>query len=89
MSEEREATPWDGRLTDLADEDYEVGRRAVEDVLIGFRDERISLLNRGNGLVIREKDGTESSTIRLGTEAAIRIAVEAILASHSATEEER
>lgn len=55
----------------------EVGRKAVEETLIDFRDSRISQ-PRGNGLVIREKDGTESSLIRLGPEDALRIALKAI-----------
>jgi hypothetical protein len=56
----------------------EVGRKAVEEVLIDLRDSRISILNRGNGLVVREKDGTESSIIRMGTESALRIGLKAI-----------
>ena len=57
----------------------EVGRKAVEDVLIDMRDSRIAILGRGNGLVCREKDGTPSSLIRLGTEQALTIALEAII----------
>lgn len=56
----------------------EVGRKAVEDQLVEMRDARISQLFRGNGLVIKEKDGSESSLIRLGTDDAIRIALQAI-----------
>ena len=56
----------------------EVGRKAVEDVLIEWRDSRISMFNRGNGLVIREKDGKDSHIIRMGPEDAIRIGLEAI-----------
>lgn len=56
----------------------EVGRKAVEDVLIDFRDSRISEFGRGNGLVVREADGTESSTIRLSTDSALIIALKAI-----------
>lgn len=55
-----------------------IGRKAVEDTLIDFRDRRISLLNRGNGLVARERDGGDSDVIRLGTEDALRIALRAI-----------
>ncbi|KKM24920.1 hypothetical protein LCGC14_1600140, partial [marine sediment metagenome] len=55
----------------------EVGRKAVEDVLIEWRDSRISMFNRGNGLVIREKDGKDSHIIRMGPEDAIRIGLEA------------
>ena len=55
----------------------EVGRKAVEDVLVDFRDSRISQI-RGNGLVIKEKDGGDSSVIRLGMEDALRIGLKAI-----------
>ena len=57
----------------------EIGRKAVEDALVELRDERISLLDRGNGLVILEKDGSFSNTIRLGAEDALRIALKAII----------
>jgi len=56
----------------------EVGRKAIEDVLIDFRDSRMSMLGRGNGLVVCEKDGTASSVVRLGPEAALRIGLLAI-----------
>lgn len=59
----------------------DIGRRAVEDVLIEMRDARRALLGRGNGLVVRERDGKDSHIIRLGTEMALKIALEAI-ASH-------
>jgi hypothetical protein len=62
----------------LTDEEMEVGRQAVENALVELRDSRISLLGRGNGLVIRECDGTPSSVIRMGLEAALRIAMDAI-----------
>ena len=55
----------------------EVGRMAIEDTLIDMRDSRIFVL-RNNGLVCREKDGTTSSTIRLGPENAVIIALNAI-----------
>lgn len=60
------------------DELLEVGRAAIEAELLELRDSRISLLSRGNGLVIRERDGKASGTIRLGPEDAIRIGLEAI-----------
>jgi hypothetical protein len=55
----------------------EVGRKAVEDVLIEFRDARIGVL-RNNGLVVRERDGTDSHIIRLGVEDGVAIALRAI-----------
>ena len=56
----------------------EIGRKAVEDELIQYRDCRISLMYRGNGLVIRESDGVSSSIIRMGMETALMIALKAI-----------
>lgn len=66
----------------LTDEMLEVGRKAIEDILIEFRDSRISLPFRNNGLVVKEYDGKDSSIIRLGPEDAIRIGVEAIFAEY-------
>lgn len=57
----------------------EIARQAVEDALIDFRDSRISQPLRGNGLVVRERDGKESSIIRFGPEEAIRIGLQAIV----------
>lgn len=56
----------------------EIGRQAVEATLIDWRDSRISEIGRANGLVIREKDGSESSVIRFGPEMALRIGLKAI-----------
>lgn len=68
-------------LIDVVDNDelLEIGRKAVEDVLMDWRDNRLSEFLRGNGLVIREKDGTSSSIIRFGPEAALRIGIRAII----------
>jgi hypothetical protein len=66
-------------LIDIVD-DYElmeIARQAIEDRLVEFRDERLSTL-RGNGLVIRERDGSESSIIRFGPETAVAIGLNAI-----------
>lgn len=56
----------------------EIARKAVEDVLVEWRDERLSLLGRGNGMVIKESDGKDSDIIRMGAEQVIRIGIEAI-----------
>ncbi len=56
----------------------EVGRKAIEDVLIEFRDEHISELCRNNGLVCKNYDGTPSHIIRFGPETALRIGMKAI-----------
>lgn len=70
MKAELERIASDGKL-------LEVGRKAIEKTLLSFRDSRISQI-RGNGLVIREKDGADSSVIRLGPEDALRIGLKAI-----------
>ncbi len=55
----------------------EVGRKAIEDVLVEWRDGCMSQI-RGNGLVIRSRTGESSSVIRLGPEDALRIGLKAI-----------
>lgn len=64
----------------------EIGRRAIEDALIEWRDSRLSQLGRANGLVCREKDGSPSSVIRFGPEHALRIGLSAI-AGHLSEQE--
>lgn len=63
----------------LTEDDYEVARVAIQEVLVEFRDGHISLVGRGNGLVIRSKDGSDSPIIRLGPEDAVRIGLKAIV----------
>lgn len=55
----------------------EIGRKAIEDELVEFRDSRIACM-RNNGFVIREKDGKPSSIIRFGPEFGLQIAMRAI-----------
>lgn len=63
----------------------EVGRQAIEKTLMEWRDDRLSEMMRGNGLVIRERDGSESSIIRFGPETALRIGLKAIADSMDKT----
>lgn len=63
----------------LSKELLEIGRKAIEDALIDWRDDRLSEFTRGNGLVIREKDGNDSSIIRFGPETALKIGIKAML----------
>ena len=56
----------------------EIGRRAIEDQLIEWRDMRLSQPLRANGLVVSEKDGTPSDVIRFGPEHALKIGIKAI-----------
>lgn len=76
----------DSPADDLTDEEYEIGRKAVEDKLIEWRDQRISILGRHSGLVVNERDGKESIVIRFGFEEGMRIAVRAILKSREPIE---
>lgn len=68
------------RLRQIADDEelLEVARKAIEAALIDWRDNRLSVLGRGNGLVIREPDGRDSYIIRMGPEDAVRIGLKAI-----------
>jgi hypothetical protein len=67
------------KLTEIIENDelLEIGRKAIEDVLVDLRDSRIAVL-RNNGLVIKERDGKESDIIRMGPEHALRIGLKAI-----------
>lgn len=67
-------------LAQVASDDalLEIGRKAIEDVLIDWRDSRMSVLGRGNGLVVCEKDGKQSNVIRMGPEDALRVGLRAI-----------
>ncbi len=56
-----------------------MAHKAVEDVLIDFRDRRIGVLGPANGFVVREKDGTDSPIMRLGTRDGLRIGIHAYL----------
>ena len=70
------------RIKEIANNNelLEIGRAAVEKVLIEWRDSRLSEPFRGNGLVIREQDGRESATIRFGPETCLMIGLKAIAA---------
>lgn len=67
-------------LTEISERDelLDVGRKAVEDRLVELRELRIGILDRGNGLVIKESNGSNSHVIRMGTEQALRIGLRAI-----------
>jgi hypothetical protein len=56
----------------------ETARKAVEDVLVDFRNNRISI-QRNNGCVIREENGEASGVIRLSIEQVIQIGLKAII----------
>lgn len=65
-----------------SDEALEIGRQAVENALIEFRESRIAVL-RNNGCVIKERDGTSSSIIRFGPEQAISIGLKAMIKAYN------
>ena len=56
---------------------------AVEDVLIEMRDGRIGILGPANGFVVKEKDGSPSGIMRLGTRHGLEIGIKAYLAALS------
>jgi hypothetical protein len=68
------------KLEEIAKDEslLEIGRLEVENILVMMRDARISAFNRNNGIVIKEKDGKESSVIRMGPETCIQIGLQAI-----------
>lgn len=69
----------------LTGDDFEVARKAVETALIDMRDSGMFVLRR-NGLVVYNRDGGDSSIIRLSTEDALRIGLEAIVARRAMPE---
>lgn len=71
-------------LRELASDEqllWNVARGAIEDALIEWRDDRLSMPLRNNGFVVKEADGEPSSVIRFGPETGVRIALLA-LADH-------
>lgn len=62
---------------EFSDEELEIARKAIENELVWRRDSRIFVL-RGNGLSIRESDGSESSIIRMSSVEAMLVALEAV-----------
>ena len=57
----------------------EIGRKAIEDLLVEMRDDHMSMPLHGNGFVIKEKDGSPSSVIRMSTPMGLRVAMNAII----------
>lgn len=64
---------------ELDEDALTAAHRAVEDVLIEFRNNRISVLGPANGFVVREHDGSPSPIMRIGTRDGLRIAIKAYL----------
>lgn len=59
----------------------ETARKAIEDTLVEWRESRLSEPLRGNGLVIKESDGTHSHVIRFGPETAMQVGLRALAAA--------
>ena len=53
--------------------------QAIEDALVDLRDNRTSVLNAANGLVIREADGGDSAVVRMTVRDAAWIAAGVVL----------
>ena len=70
------------------DELLEIGRKAIEDELVQWRNDGLSTMMRGNGFCIKSKDGTPSSIIRFGPEVGLKIALQAI-EKHLTNKEEK
>ena len=64
--------------TEINQDALEVARKTVEDVLIEMRDSRMFIIG-GNGFVVREKDSSESSIMRLSTAMGLQIGIKAYL----------
>ena len=61
--------------------------KAVEDVLVDFRDNGIGVLGPANGFVIKYRDGQLSDVMRLGTRDGLRIGIEAYLRAAGLSDE--
>jgi hypothetical protein len=66
-------------VEEISEEALTAAHLAVEDALVEFRDERISVLGPANGFVIRERDGQPPPIMRLGTRDGLRIGIAAYL----------
>jgi hypothetical protein len=68
-------------MPDLDERALQAAHIAIEDVLIEMRDSRLSVMGPANGWVVREKDGTASGIMRIGTRDGLRIAIKAYLSA--------
>lgn len=68
------------QLSQIADDEDLLGvaHKAIEDRLVEWRDMRLSTPLAANGLVIHEKDGRHSATIRMTPREAMRVGLNAI-----------
>ena len=68
-------------MTDLDQDALTAAHVAVEDELVEMRDSRMSVLGPANGLIIKERNGSWSDVMRMGTRDALRIGITAYLAA--------
>lgn len=73
----------DKKLSEITAEDITAAHLAIEDQLVEMRDDRMWVWYGGrapaNGFVIKERDGSDSSMIRMPTRMGLEIAIKAIL----------
>jgi hypothetical protein len=62
-------------VTDLNQDALTAAHLAVEDELVEMRDARMSVLGPANGLIIKERDGSWSDVMRMGTRDALQIGI--------------
>ena len=62
----------------ITEAELEIGRKAIEDILVERRNGFISILNQPHGFVIRFPNGTPSDVVRMSTIEGLRIAIKAI-----------
>lgn len=62
-------------MTDLNQDALTAAHLAVEDELVEMRDARMSVLGPANGLIIKERDGSWSDVMRMGTRDALQIGI--------------
>lgn len=79
---EQEQSDQEWQVDDVA---LEAARKAVEDVLIERRDARMFVI-AGNGLTVRESDGSGSEIMRLRTVDGLHIGIRAYLNALASTE---
>lgn len=65
-------------MTEIDEVALEVARKTVEDMLIEMRDSCMFMIG-GNGFVVRDKDGSESSIMRLSTAMGLAVGIKAYL----------
>jgi hypothetical protein len=66
-------------MVDVNEDALTLAHVAIENTLVDLRDGRIFVMGPANGFVIRERDGSDSPIMRLGTRDGLRIGIKAYL----------